>query len=230
MIYTPHALHPGAAKERDEILRERRAVLSRGVTLAAAGAVAATTAGALGALTPATAASSIGGTYGVVFASSTARSAWFNNLEGRPMRADDFPATGLAAQGRIPELASFDATARGFIVAFMDADKVAPTMRGLAPYGQGVFAAFNANCKHFHCVAQWRSEEEGESLVRLEADLGHDFVVCGCHGSAYDLYDSGKVVHPPAPRPLDQLRLAIAADGRIQILFENYRYDRAQPL
>lgn len=215
------------ARRREQLLSQRRALLKKGIALAAAGAGLGTAASALGALKPEVSVLGINGTYDVLFSSSSAVSAWFNGREGQRMNARDFPRTGLAAQGRIAELSGADATARGFIVAFMDPARVAPTMRGLVPYGAGAFAAFNANCKHFHCTALWREEAEAESLVNLKVDLDHDFVVCGCHLSAYDLYDSGKVVKPPAPRPLDQLKLQIASDGQIQIVFANYFYDGA---
>lgn len=206
---------------------QRRALLRNAVALTAAGAAAGTAAGALGALKPQVTVEPITGSFDVVFSSSTATSAWFNDREGQKMNARDFPAVGLAAQGRIPELSHADAAARGFIVAYMDPARVAPTMRGLVPFGPGVFAAFNANCKHLHCTALWRGEEEAESLVHNEVDLDHDFVVCGCHFSAYDPYDSGRVLKPPAPRPLDQLRLSIGSGGQIQIVFERYIYDGA---
>ena len=210
---------PPPSGDRDRLLLERRSVLGKGVGLVIGGALAASATGGVAALLSRGGDVTYNGTFDVEFSASSATSAWHNARSGEKMRASDFPHPGLGAIGRIPELGI------NLIVSFMSPAEAAPTMRGLVPYGEGVFAAYNAKCKHLGCKAEWRSQAEAERLAPTVA-IGRDLVVCGCHFSAYDTYDSAKVLKGPATQPLDQLRVKIAADGQVQIEFKDYRYDR----
>ena len=207
---------------RDDIIAERRDLIKKGVYLAGAGALFATTAGSLGAFIPPYVNPFIDGTFDVFFSNSGAASAWANDKENQKMKASDFPKPGLGAQGKIPELAM------NVIIAFMIKDKVAPTMAGIVDYGAGgTFAAFNAKCKHLGCTALWRAEAEAETLVPVNLD--HDFIVCPCHLGTYNIYDSAKVLFGPPPAPLDQLKMTIdPAEGQIKITFKRYAYGRSK--
>jgi Rieske Fe-S protein len=209
------------APSREEIIIERRDVIKKGVYLASAGALIATTAGSLGAFIPPYVNPFIDGTYDVVFSTSGATSAWHNNKADQKMKASDFPAPGYGAQGKIPELAM------NVLVTYMIKSKVDPTMKGIVDYGAGgTFASFNAKCKHLGCTALWRTEQEGAKLVPV--DLGHDIIVCPCHLGTYNIYNSAKVMFGPPPQPLDQLRMTVEDDGQIKVKFTRYAYGRGK--
>lgn len=210
-----------APLSREEIIEERRDVIKKGVYLASAGALIATTAGSLGAFIPPYVNPFIDGTYEVVFSTSGAASAWHNDKADQKMKASDFPGPGYGAQGKIPELAM------NVIVAFMVKAKVDPAMKGLVDYAAGgTFAAFNAKCKHLGCTGLWRTAAEAKNLVPVVLD--HDFVVCPCHLGTYDTYNSAKVLFGPPPSPLDQLRMTVDADGQIKVKFTRYAYGRSK--
>ncbi len=212
-----------AAPSRKEILEERRDVIKKGVYLAGGGALFATTAGSLGAFIPPYVNPFVDGTYDVVFSISGASSAWANDKEDTVMNVADFPAPGLGAQGKIPELAM------NVLVVYLESEKVNAAMKGTVDHAGGTFAAYNAKCKHLGCGALWRNKAEGTKLVK-EADLlypmDHDFIVCPCHLGTYDIYNSAKVMYGPPPSPLDQLKMQIADDGHIQIKFTKYKYGK----
>jgi cytochrome b6-f complex iron-sulfur subunit len=57
----------------------------------------------------------------------------------------------------------------------------------LARLGDGGFLALNRECTHLGCTVPWVEAEER--------------FVCPCHASSFDI--AGRVLGPPAPRPLD---------------------------
>jgi Rieske Fe-S protein len=207
-----------SSPSREELLEERRNVIKKGVYLAGAGALFATTAGSLGAFIPPFVNPFVDGTYDVFFSTSGATSAWANDKADAKMHVDDFPHAGLGAQGKITDLAM------NVLIVFLDPTFVNPTMKGTIDYGSGKFAAFNAKCKHLGCTALWRLQAEATKLVPVQ--LGHDFIVCPCHLGTYDIYNSAKVMFGPPPQPLDQLKLQITATGQIQIKFTKYKYGK----
>lgn len=207
-----------AAPSREEIIEERRDVIKKGVYLAGAGALFATTAGSLGAFIPPYVNPFVDGTYDVLFSTSGATSAWANDKADQKVTTDDFPHPGLGAQGKITALAM------NILIVYMISDKVAPSMKGTVEHNGGTFAAFNAKCKHLGCTALWRLQGEAAKLVPVT--LGHDFIVCPCHLGTYDIYNSAKVMFGPPPQPLDQLKMQIASDGHIQIKFSKYKYGK----
>jgi quinol---cytochrome c reductase iron-sulfur subunit len=214
-----------AAPSREEILTERREVIKKGVYLAGAGALFATTAGSLGAFIPPYVNPFVDGTYDILFSTSGATSAWANDKADQKMKTSDFDAVGPGhgAQGKITELAM------NVIVTYLIPDFVAPTMKGTVPYGDGLLAAYNAKCKHLGCTALWRNEQEGKKIANASVfpyPMSHDFIVCPCHLGTYDIYNSAKVMFGPPPNPLDQLRLQVAAGGQVQIKFTKYKYGK----
>jgi Rieske Fe-S protein len=212
-----------AAPTRQEIIEERRDVIKKGVYLAGAGAIFATTAGSLGAFIPPYVNPFVDGTFDVVWSTSGATSAWANDKADQKMNANDFPAPGLGGQGKINELAM------NVLVVFLVPDQVAPTMKGTVDYNGGLFAAFNAKCKHLGCTALWRQQDEGQKIVdytKFPYPMNHDYIVCPCHLGTYDIYNSAKVMFGPPPSPLDQLKLEIAADGQVQVKFTKYKYGK----
>jgi len=63
------------------------------------------------------------------------------------------------------------------------------------------FAVANAVCTHLGCtVAYFQSD--------------HEFH-CPCHGSVFA--GSGKVIHGPAPRPLQWFEVTLARDGQLRV-------------
>ena len=200
---------------REQIIAARRNIIKKGVYLAGAGSLAATTAGSLAAFIPPYVNPFTDGTYQVVWATSEARSAWANNKEGSDMRASDFTAPGLGGQGQIPALAM------NVLVLYLDPASIDPSMAGLIDFGGGKFAAFNAKCKHLGCTALWRSQQEADDLVPI--DVPHDLLVCPCHLGTYDIYNSAKVIFGPPPEPLDQLKMFIEED-LIKVEFTRYKY------
>lgn len=63
------------------------------------------------------------------------------------------------------------------------------------------FAAASAVCTHLGCTIKW-----------FESD--HEFH-CPCHGSIFAA--DGKVLHGPAPRPLEWFEITLAKDGHLQV-------------
>ena len=67
----------------------------------------------------------------------------------------------------------------------------------------GAFLVYSAACTHTGCeVSGWQ-------------DASRRFL-CPCHGSAFDVYDAGRVVGGPAPKPLAMLRTTFE-DGRFVV-------------
>ena len=65
---------------------------------------------------------------------------------------------------------------------------------------EGFYALF-AKCTHLGCTPRWLAAE-----TKFK---------CPCHGSGF--YKSGVNFEGPAPRPLERLRIVLAADGQIVI-------------
>lgn len=62
---------------------------------------------------------------------------------------------------------------------------------------EGQFKAFSAVCTHQGCVV---------------SDVSGGAIVCGCHGSAFDIA-TGEVLKGPATRPLPGRSVSVGADG-----------------
>lgn len=57
----------------------------------------------------------------------------------------------------------------------------------------GGFVAISPICTHLGCLVSWEPQR--------------NIFLCPCHGSEFDKY--GRVVHPPAPRPLDYFDITV---------------------
>lgn len=78
-------------------------------------------------------------------------------------------------------------------------NSVTPFPRGkfyLVRLQDGGFLAMGRECTHLGCTVPWVAED-GK-------------FVCPCHASAYDI--TGRVLSPPAPRPLDLFAVRIEND------------------
>jgi cytochrome b6-f complex iron-sulfur subunit len=80
--------------------------------------------------------------------------------------------------------------------------------------GERAFSVASAVCTHLGCTVQWFNSD-------------HEFH-CPCHGSIFA--SNGKVLHGPAPRPLDWWEITLAKDGQLQVdkgkkVAESYRLE-----
>ena len=66
--------------------------------------------------------------------------------------------------------------------------------------GKG-FAVASAVCTHLGCTVKYFQDD-----ARFH---------CPCHGSVFD--GDGKVVHGPAPRPLEWFEVSLARDGQLKV-------------
>jgi len=86
------------------------------------------------------------------------------------------------------------------MITRIDAEKL--TARYQANAAQGI-VAYSAICTHTGCdVTNW--------------DQGQLRMACPCHESQFDIYDGGRVVGGPAPRPLAMLPIEIV-DGIVTV-------------
>jgi rieske iron-sulfur protein len=89
------------------------------------------------------------------------------------------------------------------MITRIDTEKMTARYQGNA--AEGVIA-YSAVCTHTGCdVINW--------------DAGELNMACPCHESQFDIYDGGKVVGGPAPRPLAMLPLEVV-DGVITVAAE----------
>ena len=96
-----------------------------------------------------------------------------------------------------PENADASVTA-GAVNTFVP-DSVTAFVRGrfyLARLADGGFLALSRKCTHLGCTVPWVEREKR--------------FACPCHASAFDI--TGRVISPPAPRPLDIHPLIIEND------------------
>lgn len=80
--------------------------------------------------------------------------------------------------------------------------------------GEKGFSAASAVCTHLGCTVQWFNSDQKFH--------------CPCHGSIFAA--DGKVLHGPAPRPLEWLEITLAKDGQLQVdkgktVAESYRLE-----
>lgn len=98
------------------------------------------------------------------------------------------PKTGLVRDGsRVNQI----------LVARVDPGTLSPEMRTTAESG---IVAYSALCTHNGCP-----------ITSLQDDKRS--VICNCHGSVFDLSDSGKVLEGPASRRIARLPLQISGDA-----------------
>ena len=89
------------------------------------------------------------------------------------------------------------------MITRIDTEKMTARYQGNA--AEGVIA-YSAVCTHTGCdVINW--------------DAGELNMACPCHESQFDIYDGGKVVGGPAPRPLAMLPLELV-DGIVTVAAE----------
>ncbi len=65
----------------------------------------------------------------------------------------------------------------------------------------GSFLALKAECTHLGCTPDWLT--------------GQKKFKCPCHGSGFRM--GGQNFEGPAPRPLDRVKIALAADGQLLV-------------
>ena len=180
----------------------RRVVLEAGVVGLAAVAVAAL-AGTVGA-------SAFGRSRTAVSGSSTgtatAASAGRNPSATAASAASDTPAAGAGATtatgGAGQVIAKVSQLASGRAVTFDDPGTGDPGV--LVKLADGTFVAFDAVCTHAGCT--------------VEYDRGSGFLLCPCHGDAFDPRNDAQVVNGPARRPLASIPIHVdSTSGRITL-------------
>lgn len=67
--------------------------------------------------------------------------------------------------------------------------------------GDGRFIALKAECTHLGCTPEWLSSQSKFK--------------CPCHGSGFRM--GGFNFEGPAPRPLDRVKITLAADGQLLV-------------
>ena len=101
------------------------------------------------------------------------------------------PATGVVRDG---------SRLNRVMLARIDSARLSERFRANAAAG---VVAYSAVCTHTGCdVFNWDAEQ-----LRM---------ACPCHESQFDIYDGGRVVGGPAPRPLAMLPLEVA-DGALRV-------------
>lgn len=111
----------------------------------------------------------------------------------------------LSAMARDPETEVLRDGSRlnRVMITRIDAEKMSARYQGNA--AEGVIA-YSAVCTHTGCdVVNW--------------DAGELNMACPCHESQFDIYDGGRVVGGPAPRPLAMLPLQVV-DGIVTVAAE----------
>jgi cytochrome b6-f complex iron-sulfur subunit len=128
---------------------------------------------------------------------------------------------GLAAvQFSLPRVAAgeFGGTFTCGPAADFPPNSVTPFNEGrfyLVRLADGGFLALYRRCTHLGCAVPW--------------DPTTNQFVCPCHASAFD--DTGQVLNPPAPRPLDRFAISLQ-DGQVRVdtgrPLERERFDPSQ--
>jgi rieske iron-sulfur protein len=89
------------------------------------------------------------------------------------------------------------------VIKLEEADIKPPTKLDLTDKG---FVAYSAICTHLGCTVSW---------VKNEKTPESSFTECFCHNSIFDPARGAKVMGGPAPIPLAQIGVKVAADGSL---------------
>ena len=179
---------------------ERRFVLEAGVVGLAAVAVAGL-AGTVGASTFGRSRTVAGGS-----SSGVAATAGRDSPATAASTAPPASGTGAGATASTrsagPVIANVSQLTSGRAVTFEDPGTGDPGV--LIKLGDGTLVAFDAVCTHAGCT--------------VEYDRGSGFLVCPCHGAAFDPRNHAQVVNGPARRPLATIPIHVdSASGRITL-------------
>lgn len=180
---------------------ERRVVLEAGVVSLAAVAVAAL-AGTVGASTFGRSRVAGGSSNGTAAAATAGRDSPATAASTAPL-ASAAGAGATTATGSVgPVIAKVSQLTSGRAVTFDDPGTGDPGV--LVKLADGTFVAFDAICTHAGCT--------------VEYDRGSGFLLCPCHGAAFDPRNGAQVVNGPARRPLASIPIHVdSASGRITL-------------
>jgi rieske iron-sulfur protein len=89
------------------------------------------------------------------------------------------------------------------LVKLQESDIKPPTKLELTDKG---FVAYSAICTHLGCTVSWVKNEKAPAT---------SFTECFCHNSIFDPARGAKVMGGPAPIPLAQIGVKVAADGSL---------------
>jgi len=117
--------------------------------------------------------------------------------DGRPVRADEVPESGLLTVFPEGHPGSADGQA---VLLRLQPGELGPDRARSSP---GNLVAFSKVCTHAGCPV---------GLYQVESQT----LLCPCHQSAFDVLHGAKPVFGPAARPLPELPLAIDGDGYVR--------------
>lgn len=121
--------------------------------------------------------------------------------EGSPLRADSFQvgdAVLAYPRGKTGNQANLVQ-----LIRLKEETFQAPTRKELTDRG---FVAYSAICTHLGCTVSW---------VKNQQSPATSFTECFCHNSIFDPARGAKVIGGPAPIPLAQIGIKVAADGTL---------------
>ena len=182
---------------------ERRVVLEAGVVGLAAMAVAAL-AGTVGASTFGRSRTVAGGpsSGGAAAAATAGRNSPATAASTAPVASGAGAGATTATGSAGPVIAKVSQLASGRAVTFDDPGTGDPGV--LIKLADGTFVAFDAVCTHAGCT--------------VEYDRGSGFLLCPCHGAAFDPRNDAQVVNGPARRPLPSIPIHVdSTSGRITL-------------
>lgn len=119
--------------------------------------------------------------WGALGLAAVAELGWITAVFLRPRSPSAAATDALFVAGPV------DAFAPGSVTAFPDGRFY------LVRLADGGLLALHRECTHLGCTVPWREDEQR--------------FACPCHASSFDL--TGKVLSPPAPRPLDRYEVRV---------------------
>ncbi len=130
---------------------------------------------------PATRRGVLGWLWGALGLAALAELGWITAAFLRPRPSESATDAALVVAGPL------EAFAPGSVTAFLEGRFY------LVRLGDGGLLALDRECTHLGCTVPWREDAQR--------------FACPCHASSFDI--TGRVLSPPAPRPLDRYAVRV---------------------